>query len=68
MSELRPPTLQYLQVKSCFRSSQNEEEILSNCDSMTFDTDESRDQSTETKIMEWFQKNGIKMADPQSII
>ena len=68
MSQLKPPTLQYLQVKGCFKNSQVEEETLSNCDSFTFDTDEPADQSTESKIMEWFQKNGIKMADPQSII
>lgn len=46
MSELRLPALQYLQVKSCFKGNQNEEETLSNCDSFTFDTDEPVDQST----------------------
>lgn len=68
MSDLKPPTLQYLQVKACYKNVQNDQETLSNCDSVTFDTDEPKQQSKENKIMDWFREQGIKMADPESII
>lgn len=67
MNEQNAHYEQFLTVKVCSNLCQGKEETLSNCESMTFDTDVG-DKCVEDKILEWLQSKGIEMREPEDIV